>query len=129
MFILPWIRQDGKKGVNRVLAFMFNNTLWKTDEEILSEDEILRDYLKPNGFILGKRSFWLDGVWFPEISQETNISEFYFQKDQPAEDDLRWVNFYWTKENLGINEFHKNHELISGINIYNFLARVFSPLV
>jgi hypothetical protein len=127
MQILPWIRHNGKNGTHRVLAFLYNNTiLWTTDDVCHDEELLCLDYLIPNGLILGKDSFWSDDktVWFPEISMETNLSDFYFQKDLPPDDILRWVQYYWTKEDLGVNEFHRNQKISETMTIYDFLKKV-----
>ena len=128
MWILPWIRQDGKKGVNRVLAFLYdNNVLWETDENNCTEDFLKSEYLEPNGLTLASKSFWSADkkIWFPEISSSTPLSDFYFQKDGPPEDVLRWVHFYWTKDDLGVNQFHKNQPISDTMTVYDFLTIVF----
>jgi len=129
MWILPWIRQDGKKGVSRVLAFLYEaGVLWETDEEICTEEFLVKEYLEPNGLALATNSFWSADkkIWFPEISSSTPLSDFYFQKDLPPDDTLRWVQYYWTKDNLGVNQFHKNQAISDTMTMYNVLSAIFN---
>ena len=129
MWILPWIRQDGKKGVSRVLAFLYGEgVLWATDEEKCTEKFLVKEYLEANGLTLGINSFWSADkkIWFPEISSKTPLSDFYFQKDSPPDDALRWVQYYWTKDKLGVNQFHKNQAISDTMTVYDVLDTIFS---
>lgn len=120
MFILPWIRQDGKKKISCVLMFMYEDSLWEADNN-LADAILIKEYLEPNGFILGKQSFWHDNIWCPEISAKTDLGDFFFQKDNPEPETLRWKQFYWTKDNLGVNQFHKNNG-----NMFHILSKIFT---
>ena len=131
MWIVPWMKLDSKKGVDRVIVFMYESGLWETEEdgeETRLEPDFLRDeYLEPNGLLLADDCFWspCGKIWFPEISQKTDLADFYFQKDAPAEDVLRWKTFFWTKEELGVNQFHKRIQLSqSGMTLYDFLETI-----
>lgn len=127
MWIMPWIRSADKKGVYRILVFKYDGAgLWEADDPA----HLTEEYLEPNGLGQpGPASFWSASreIWFPQIDAAADLTDFYFEKDQPATNVLRWSVLYWTKEDLGVNEFHKRQLLADGsTSVWDFLTGALS---
>lgn len=81
--------------------------LWKTDEERLSNKEILEQYLAPNGFH-GRVTDVKGGVLYYEVDpQVMNMKDFYTWTDflsvgkVPSTDMDIWRPFLWVGETPG----------------------------
>lgn len=122
---MPWIRIGDKKGVYRILVFKYEGGLWETDDGCDGDvDSVVKEYLEPNGLGEPVGSFWSTDktIWFPQIDAATDLRDFFFEKDKPAADALRWETLYWTKEDLGVNQFHRRQLLAGTTSAWDFLS-------
>jgi hypothetical protein len=112
MFILPYFLQKSKMsttGFEFSVAWVFTidggASVWQTDEETLSEESILEDYLEPNGFV-GVSKGVVENCFVYEVDPEkTNLSDFYMWTDflgkcqtPPTTCDV-WRPFAWVGGN------------------------------
>lgn len=125
MFIIPYILQNPKlseTNFNLSTLWVFTTkggtALWETDEEICTEEEILKEYLLANGF-KGRAHGVKGGCYLFEVDpSQTTLSDFYMWTDflqmnkaTPIDCDI-WRPFFWIDtEELGTtNEWGWNTE-------------------
>jgi hypothetical protein len=108
MFILPYILQGPQKSSTEsslTVAWIFTlhggNGIWETDEELLSEEYIVQEYLEPNGFY-GQSKGILENCLVYEVDpSRTKLSDFYMWSDflgkgqAPPEGCDVWRPFFW----------------------------------
>ena len=106
MFIIPYILQPAKISqtefaLSTLWVFMSDGgkTIWETDEDTCSEEEILEEYILANGF-KGRALGVKDGCYLFEVDDETTkLSEFYswtdFTKKEEEPSGYTWRPFFW----------------------------------
>jgi hypothetical protein len=77
------------------------HALWKTDEDLLSSEDVVRDYCIPNGFVGRVTGVEKNTVFFEVDPKKTNFNDFYLWteflakgQEPPLTSDL-WIPFYW----------------------------------
>ena len=121
MFICPYyLNVTNQYNTSLWKAWIFlsegGTKLWKTDEDGLSIEEIIDQYLKPNGFCGTVKSV-KDGVIYYEVNpKEMKLDDFYSWKDFlecaniPRLDIDLWRPFIWLGKD---DEFMWNNEIKS----------------
>lgn len=108
MFILPYILQPSQKSstdFTLTVAWIFTihggTGIWETDEELLSEEQVIKEYLEPNGFY-GVSKGIVDGCLMYDVNpSRTKLSDFYMWSDflgkgQPPSTGCDvWRPFFW----------------------------------
>ena len=111
MFIIPYFLKSPKSsttGFAFTVAWIFTtdggSNIWQTDEETLSEESILQDYLEPNGFIGTSKGIIENCLVFQVDPDKTNLSDFYTWTDflgkgqiPPLSCDV-WRPFQWISD-------------------------------
>jgi hypothetical protein len=111
MFILPYYYQKPKistTGFTFSTVWIFTadggTSLWQTDEETLTEQSILEEYLEPNGFVGQSKGIFENCLIFEIDPKQTNLSDFYTWTDflgkgqvPPQSCDV-WRPFHWVSD-------------------------------
>jgi hypothetical protein len=122
MYILPYVApkqvatrfDTGKQWTLWCFLTEGGTALWKTDEDSISESEILTDYLTPNGFVGTSRGVIQNTLFFEVDPSKTSFCDFYIWteflakgQEPPAEGDV-WRPFQWVgSEVLGQDDAWK----------------------
>lgn len=108
MYILPYcilkphIRfTSGKHTVVWCFLTEGGTALWKTDEDTLSQEVVLQEYLTPNGFVGQARGIQNSVLLFEVDPKKTSFQDFYVWteylakgQEPPADGDV-WRPFHW----------------------------------
>jgi hypothetical protein len=129
MKVLPFYlkQKKGQLEMTNLTVFLANNgkSLWQTEEQTVSEKELLEEYLKPNGFSV-KKIHQNETIYFVEIDpQATNLSDFYrweetFKLQQRVE---CWRSFYFFKDAINADWFtgkQQQESEIEGRSIHEY---------
>jgi hypothetical protein len=77
--------------------------VWKSEEDILTKDQILNDYCEPNGFEV--EQIWIEGgIAYIQVKQGSNLSEFYTWEESakhPQKPEC-WRKFFFFQDNQGL---------------------------
>lgn len=109
MYILPFVQpievtrrfEQGTQWTLWCFLTEGGTALWKTDEDQISEVQILEDYLKPNGFVGTGRGIHNNTYFFEVDPKQTSFSDFYVWTEylakgqEPPEDGDLWRPFHW----------------------------------
>jgi hypothetical protein len=108
MFILPYILQPPQKSSTDFtlrVAWIFTihggGGIWETEEELLSEEKVIQEYLEPNGFYGVSKGIIENCLVYEVDPSRTKLSDFYMWSDfigkgqPPSEGCDIWRPFFW----------------------------------
>ena len=137
MKLVPFfITRKNRKNLEVSCLYVFlahgGKAVWKTEENKITEKEILEEYCLPNGFEVEK--IWIEekeNIAFIQISSSSNLNDFYSWEESakhPQKPEC-WRKFYFFKDCYQSDWFYPQDIHEAEVQDLGNIGKVFDHLI